>query len=261
MISAIATIAYRDLLKFLRDRPRIVTSLVFPMVFVAFFGASMQASLADEVGFNFLVFTFTGILAMTLFQSSAMGIISLIDDRASDFSQEIFVAPISRYAIVLGKIIGESLVSLAQGILIVLFTALLRVEVTLAQMALLFVAGVLACLAGGAFGLLVLVNLRSRRAAEQIFPLLFLPQYFLAGVFAPIRNLPQVLDFISRLAPMRYAVDLVRGVFYSSSPTYAADAAAVVMAPPLSNAAVLAAIFGVSLAIGTSLFVRSERNR
>jgi ABC-2 type transport system permease protein len=130
MTSAIATIAYRDLLKFLRDRPRIVTSLIFPIIFVAFFGASMQASLSEEAGFNFLAFTFTGILALTLFQSSSMGIVSLIDDRASDFSQEIFVAPISRYSIVLGKIGGESMVSLAQGFLIILFSVLIGITVT-----------------------------------------------------------------------------------------------------------------------------------
>lgn len=261
MISAIATIAYRDLIKFLRDRPRIVTSLIFPMVFVAFFGASMQASLAEEAGFNFLVFTFTGILALTLFQSSAMGIISLIDDRASDFSQEIFVAPISRYAIVLGKITGESMVSMAQGVLIVVFTALLRVHVDLDQLLPLLIAAILVCLTGGAFGLLVLVNLRSRRAAEQIFPLLFLPQYFLAGVFAPLQNLPRVLDIISRIAPMRYAVDLVRGVFYGTSSAYGADGPTVLLASPLVNTAVLAAIFALCLVVGTTLFVRSERNR
>ena len=261
MISAAATIAYRDLIKFLRDRPRIVTSLIFPLVFVAFFGASMQSSLSDEAGFNFLVFTFTGVLALTLFQSSSMGIISLIDDRASDFSQEIFVAPISRYAIILGKISGESMVSLAQAFLIILFTAVLGVKVSPGQLLPLFLGAVLVCAAGGAFGLLVLVNLRSRRAAEQIFPLLFLPQYFLAGVFAPVRNLPKALNVVSHMAPMRYAVDMMRGVFYQTSPTYGGEASTVVLTPPAVDAAVLAGIFLVCLVIGTTLFVRSERNR
>jgi ABC-2 type transport system permease protein len=259
--SAIATVAYRDLLKFLRDRPRIFTSLLFPIIFVAFFGLSMQASLSEEAGFNFLAFTFTGMLALTLFQSSSMGIVSLIDDRASDFSQEIFVAPISRYAIVLGKIVGESLVSLAQAFLIIIFSRLIGVQITLQQLPVLLVASILVCLAGGAFGLLVLVNLRSRRAAEQVFPLLLLPQYFLAGVFAPITDLPPVLDFISKLAPMRYAVDLVRGVFYSTSPAYGADMEAVVIASPALNTVVLAGLFAVCLLIGTRRFVGSEINQ
>jgi ABC-2 type transport system permease protein len=260
-VSAVATIAYRDLLKFLRDRPRIVTSLIFPLVFVAFFGASMQASLADEAGFNFLVFTFTGILALTLFQSSALGLISLIDDRASDFSQEIFVAPISRYAIVLGKIAGESMVSMVQGVLIVAAVALLGVVIGFMQLLPLLAAAIVVCMTGGAFGLLVLVNMRSRRAAEQLFPLLFLPQYFLAGVFAPVKDLPTALDVVSRLAPMRYAVDLMRSVFYRGSAAYGADAAKVVLAPVIVNLAVLATLFGLCLLVGTALFVRSEQNR
>jgi ABC-2 type transport system permease protein len=261
MTSAIATIAYRDLLKFLRDRPRIVTSLIFPIIFVAFFGASMQASLSEEAGFNFLAFTFTGILALTLFQSSSMGIVSLIDDRASDFSQEIFVAPISRYSIVLGKIGGESMVSLAQGFLIILFSVLIGITVTPSQLLPMLLASILICLAGGAFGLVVLVNLKSRRAAEQVFPLILLPQYFLAGVFAPIGELPPLFDFISKLVPMRYAVDLLRGVFYGTSSAYAADAPMVVLAPPLVNVVVLGGIFAGCLLVGTRLFVGSELNR
>jgi ABC-2 type transport system permease protein len=110
---------------------------------------------------------------------------------------------------------------------------------------------------GAAFGVIVLSNLKSRRGADQIFPFLMLPQFFLAGVFNPIRVLPWYLDILSKISPMRYAVDLARGVFYSGLPDYEA----VVLQPVVFNLALIAGGFGVFLVLGTFLFVRSEQNR
>lgn len=258
-VSAVATIAYRDFVKLLRDRPRIFASLIFPVIIVGVLGYS--AGPVGQAAFNYLPFIFTGVLAQTLYDSAAMGLISLIEDRENDFSQEIFVAPISRYAIVVGKIIGESGVALVQGLGVVVFSMLFGVKVSLAQLPLLALVGVFVCLVGGAFGLLVMTNLRSRRAAQQVFPLLLLPQYFLAGIFLPLAVLPLPLEILSRIAPLRYAVDLMRGVFYSTSPTYGADGATVVLDSIQLNLTVLIGMFVAFLVIGTRLFVRSERNR
>ena len=98
--NAIAALSYRDLLKFMRDRVRLISTLVFPLIFIAALGGSLQANLGATIGYNFVAFTLTGVFAQTLFQSSALGLISLIEDRENDFSQEIFVSPISRYSII-----------------------------------------------------------------------------------------------------------------------------------------------------------------
>src|SRR5437763_11063059 len=94
--NAILTIAYRDLLKFLRDPGRIIGTFALPFLVIPIFGGTLDANLSANTGFNFMAFIFTGIFAQTLFQSSTFGIISLITDRESDFSQTVFVAPISR---------------------------------------------------------------------------------------------------------------------------------------------------------------------
>jgi ABC-type multidrug transport system permease subunit len=117
--------------------------------------------------------------------------------------------------------------------------------------------GIAACLLGGSFGLVLMANLGSQRAANQIFPFLILPQYFLAGVFSPIANLPIYLEALSRISPLRYAVDLVRGVYYAGQPDYAR----VVLDTPLLNLVVSGALFVVFLGLGTALFVRRERYR
>ncbi len=254
---AILTIAYRDMLKFLRDPVRIVASFAFPVVFVAVLGGSLQGNLGEAAGYDFLVFTFTGVLAQTVFQSAALGLVSMIEDRENDFSQEVFVAPISRYAIVFGKIAGESLVALAQGLGLIVLAQLLRVPMSPAQLLGLLPTCVAAALLGGAFGVVVLSRISSQRAAQQLFPFVFLPQFFLAGVFSPVKVLPWYLDVLSRLAPLRYAVDLVRGVYYAGT----AEARLVVLAPVVVNLLVVGGMFAAFLGIGTALFVRGERNR
>ncbi len=256
-LSAILAIAYRDLLKFLRDPPRMVSTFIFPLVFIGILGGTLQAGFGASAGYNLLVFTFTGVLAQTLFMSAAQGVISLIDDRENDFSQEIFVSPISRYSIIFGKILGESLVALPQGLVIVIFGVVLGVPLGMPQLLGLVVTAIAVCLFGGAFGVMVLSSFNTRRAADQLFPFIMLPQFFTAGVFAPLKDLPFYLDILSRISPMRYAVDLLRSLYYVGQNDYAF----VVLASPLTNMAIAGLLFAVFLAIGTWLFVRRETNR
>jgi ABC-2 type transport system permease protein len=256
-LNAILAIAYRDLIKLLRDPARLISSLIFPLIFIGILGGSLQANLGASIGYDLLVFTFTGVYAQTLFQSTALGVISLIEDRENDFSQEIFVSPISRYSIIFGKILGESLVALPQGVAILLFGWLVGVPLDLAALLRLIPVSILVCLLGGAFGVIIMSQLNSQRSANQIFPFLMLPQFFLAGIFTPIKVLPFYLEVLSRISPLRYAVDLVRGAYYTGSPEYAP----VVLESPAVNLAILGAMFAVFLASGTVLFVRAERNR
>jgi ABC-2 type transport system permease protein len=256
-LNAILAISYRDLLKLLRDPARIVSTFIFPLLFIGILGGTFQANLGKSAGFNYMAFIFTGVFAQTLFQSAAQGVVSLIEDRENDFSQEIFVSPISRYSIVFGKILGESLVALPQGAAVVVFGLIVGIRLSPAQVLGLVPVGIAVCIFGGAFGLLLLSNLGSQRTANQIFPFVLLPQLLLAGVFNPIQVLPWYLDLLSRVSPMRYAVDLARSVFYIGQPDYPK----VVLEGPLTNLIVISGMFAVMLVVGTFLFVRGERNR
>ena len=217
----------------------------------------MQANLGKQAGFNLLGFVFAGVLAQVLFQSTAAGVISLIEDREKDFSQAIFIAPISRYSIVIGKILGETMVSLVQGTGVVVFGLIIGVRLTIPLIIMLLPAVLAASLLGGAFGVLVLANLGTQRRANQVFPLILFPQLLLAGVFNPIKNLPPILFVLSRIAPMTYAVDLMRGLFYIGRP----EATSVVLHHPLINALIILILFAIFLIIGTYFFVRNERSR
>jgi ABC-2 type transport system permease protein len=256
--NAIVTIAYRDMLKFARDPARLLVTLILPILFIGLFGEGLQATLGSKLGYSYLTFIFLGVFAQTLFQSTALGIVSLIEDRENDFAQEMFISPISRYSLVFGKILGESLVAFAQAVVIVAFGAIIGVPIHWATLPSLLFVGLVTCLLGGAFGLILLATMGSQRMANQILPFLILPQLLLAGVFNPLKGLPLYLDVASKIAPLRYAVDLTRAVYYQGEP---ATYQQVVLAPPLLNLLIMTTMFVLFLIIGTFLFVRSERNK
>lgn len=262
-LNAIITIAYRDFAKFLRDRQRVIFSFIFPILFIGVLGGSLNSSLPEvvvngtPVKLDFLTFVFTGVLAQTLFQSTASGIISLVADREEDFAQEMFISPISRYSILIGKVLGETLVSLAQGIGVVFFGLLLGAQMSGPQLLAIAPTLIIASFVGGAFGVIVVANLNSQKAANQIFSFVMFPQLFLAGVFTLSRDLPLPIMVLSRITPMTYAVDLTRSVFYANDPL----GSFLTLNSPLVNLAVLAVFFVLFITIGTFLFVRNERNR
>src|SRR5437868_7969966 len=243
--SAVLALAHRDFIKLLRDRQRMVADFAFPLIFIGILGTSLQAGFGGQAGgVNLLDYVFTGVLAQTVWQSSALGLISLLADREQDFSQEIFVSPISRYSIILGKILGESLVALPQALGSIEFGFILQIHMAPDQLVRMALAMLVIALFGGAFGVIVLANLSSQRAANQIFPFVMLPQFFLAGIFNPIQNLPLPLDILSKIAPMRYAVDLMRDAYYGGT------GSGVALFDATTNLAIIGAMFVVFMVVG-----------
>jgi ABC-2 type transport system permease protein len=257
-VNAIITIAYRDMLKFARDPARLLATLILPVLFVGLFGEGLQAALGSSLGYNYLTFVFLGVFAQTLFQSTALGIVSLIEDRENDFAQEMFIAPISRYSLIFGKILGESLVAFAQAVVLLVLGAVLGVQLPWTIFPDLLLVGLATCLLGGTFGLVLLATMGSQRAANQILPFLIIPQLVLAGVFNPLKGMPLFLDFAAKIAPLRYAVDLTRAIYYQGQP---ATSQQTVLLSPWVDLLVMTSMFVLFLIGGTLLFVRSERNK
>ncbi len=256
-LSAIAVIAHRDFIKLLRDRVRLVSELAFPLILVLVLGPALQAGFGSPGGVNLTFFVFTGVLGQTIWQSAVLGLVSLLTDREEDFSQEIFVSPVSRYSIIAGKVIGEALVAMPTGLGIIVIGLIAGVPlsplVLVALVPVLFIVAVY----GAAFGLLILANLTTQRQANQIFPFVLLPQFFLAGIFNPIHDLPPLLALLSALSPLRYAVELTRNVIYGLQPSVPAPE----LTPLPVNLAVMAVSFAGFMIAGTLMFVGKERNR
>ena len=256
-LAALAAIAQRDVLKLLRDRVRLAVNLAFPVLLIGGLGGVLQPLVGTATGLSARTLAFTGVLAATLFQSAAAGLISVAEDRENDFSRELFVTPVWRLTLVSGKIAGETLVSLAQGAFIVAFAVAFGVRIGPAQLGLMLAAGVACCLLGGAFGLATVAALPNQRAAMQVFQFLIIPQYVLGGVLFPASGLPPYLAALSAAMPLRYAVGLLRAAYYAGTPGYQTA----VTPSPVAAAAVTGVLLAVLLAAGAMIFDYRERSR
>jgi len=256
-LNAIVAIAFRDITKLFRDKTRILANFVFPVIFIGVLGGSLQSNLQESLPYNFLTFVFTGVIAQTLFQSTASGIISLVEDRQNDFAQELFVSPIPRHSILIGKIFGETIVSFIQVSMVILFGVIIGVPLVFPALMRVLPFFPVVAFMGGAFGVLVMSTLTNQKTASQIFPFLIFPQFFLAGVFNPIKILPTPILIASRAMPMTYAVDLVRSIYYAGS----SEREFVVLFNTQTNLSVVLGLFLVFLTLGTYLFVKNEKDK
>lgn len=109
-LNAIVVIAAREVLRFFKDwKTSLAFSLLFPVLFLGILGGSIAQNLGGGLGYDYLQFALLGMVAATIAMNTMMSVTSLVEDRENDFTQEIFVAPISRYSIILGKIVGGSI--------------------------------------------------------------------------------------------------------------------------------------------------------
>jgi ABC-2 type transport system permease protein len=251
-------LAQRDLLKFIRDRGRIAATFIFPIIFIGVFGVTLDSGLGrTNLGFNYIDYVFSGILLQTIFQSSFSGIVSLIADREKDFAMSIFVAPVSRYAIVLGKIIGESLVSMCQVVGIMIFGKLIGVSFAPHLLGGTLLICALASLVGASFGILVASRIDDEQNANRVFPFLIFPLIFLSGAFTPVNNLPPVLNILKILNPIYYGVDLMRNYLFAGSSSYSK----VVSNSWTYDLTVFVVLGIVFFFLGTYLFTQKEGNK
>jgi ABC-2 type transport system permease protein len=256
-LSALAAIAERDVLKLLRDRPRLAVNLAFPVFLVAGLGSLLQPTVGVVTGLNAVTLAFTGVLAATLFQSAAAGMISIVEDRETDFARVLFVAPVSRLTLIAGKVCGECLVALAQAGCVLAFAVAIGVPMPAGRLLILVPACAGACLAGAGFGLATVAVLPTQRSAMEVFQFLIIPQYVLAGVLVPLHGAAPWLRAVSMAMPLRYAVDLTRAGYYSGTAGYREA----VVGSPVLDAAVTAAFALLFLAVGSLLFSYRERTR
>jgi ABC-2 type transport system permease protein len=244
-----------------RDRSRIIGSLIFPTIFIGIFGATLDAGLGGRVaiGYSFIDYIFAGILIQTVFQSAFQGIISLLKDREEDFAMSLFVAPVSRYSIVLGKIIGEAIIGFVQVFGIIAIGYAIGVSVDLGQVLLALPLCFLAGIVGASFGILITSQFSSSENAQRVFPLLFFPLIFLSGAFTPVNNLPVVLEVLKMINPLSYGVDAVRHIIFAGEPTDIIEAIA-----PGNFYIDITVFIGLGVlffVVGTYLFASKEGNK
>ncbi|MCL2773011.1 MAG: ABC transporter permease [Oscillospiraceae bacterium] len=256
-LNAVLTIAARDVTLMLKSPGLIIMSLAMPIVMMGMLGGSLSQNMSGGLQFNYGSFMMIGMLVNMLFMMTSMGLSSLVEDHDIDFTQEMMISPVSRYSIIVGKIIGSSFGAIIAmlGTLVVGF--FMGITLSAGQLLATLALSPLMCLASGSFAVVIIGCIRSKKAANMAVTMITMAQMFLAGAIIPINNSSGILLVLNRIMPMTYCLDLVRSVVYAGSPEYSS----LVMFNPAVNLFAIIALTAVFLIIGTFFFARSESHR
>jgi ABC-2 type transport system permease protein len=216
-LRGIYTLWKREIKRFLRERSRFVSSFVQPLLWLIIFGAGLGSSLRSSMGFNYQEFIFPGIIGQTLlFTSMFMGI-SVIWDRQFGFLKEILVAPISRVAIFIGKMLGVSTDSMIQGMIVLMLGFLIGVKITLTIVIEVIPVMLLVTLGTVCIGLTLASFMTSLESYGTIMTFVNLPLFLLSGALFPVNNLPPWLQWAVYINPLTYGVDAMRTIILSTA--------------------------------------------
>ena len=208
------TIWYRDVLRFSRDRSRILASFGQPLLFLFVFGAGLAPAMtglgAGQVDFK--QFIFPGILGMAVLFTSIFSSVSIVWDREFGFLKEVMVAPVSRTSVALGKVAGGSTVAMFQGILMLSFAPILGIKLTVGQLAALIGLMLLLAAVMTSLGILIAARQRTMEGFHMIMNFILLPLFFLSGAFFPLQGVPLWMEWVSKIDPVTYGIDPLRSV-------------------------------------------------
>jgi ABC-2 type transport system permease protein len=206
----------RDLVRFVNDRVRIVSTLVQPLLFLFVLGAGLQTiSRAGTHGVNLKTFIYPGILCLSVMFTAMFAAASIVWDREFGFLREMMVAPVSRASIVIGKCLGGATVACSQGIIIILLAPLVGVPYSVSLILGIFGLQLLLAFTITAFGVMIAVRIKQMQSFFGVMQMIVMPMYFLSGALFPVAGLPAWLAVLNRIDPLTYAVDPMRRLVFS----------------------------------------------
>jgi len=218
MILAVYTLSARELVRFFRQRNRVIGALAQPIIFWLLFGAGLHGSFNRDAvgGLSYMEYFVPGVTAMILLFTAIFSTISIIEDRREGFLQAVLVAPVSQAALVLGKFFGGTLLAVLQGTLFVGLAVLTQDSLTLNLLNAAALLGAMAVVAFALVGLGFCLAWRSEstQGFHSIMSVFLFPMWLLSGAFFPAAGVPLWLEWTIKLNPLTYGVALLRHALY-----------------------------------------------
>ena len=208
----------REVKRYVRSRPQIIGSLAQPLLYLLVLGFGFGAVFQQAGQGSYLQFVAPGVVAMGVLFTSIFSGIGLLWDRQFGFLKETLVAPVPRLQIMAGRTLGGATIAIIQGTLVLVVCMLVgfRPESwTGVPLAFLFMA--LIAVVFAALGTAIGSTLRDMQGFQLIMNFLIMPIFFLSGALFPLNNLPTALTIATRLDPLAYGVDGLRGAFIGVS--------------------------------------------
>lgn len=249
-LRAVYTLWLREVKRYLRDRARIVSSFVQPVLWLVIFGSGIR--FGGNIGsLTYQQYIFPGIIGQTLlFTSMFMGI-SVIWDREFGFLKEILVSPVSRFSVFVGKMLGDSTDAVIQGVIVFWLGLAFGIRLDVAVFLVALPIMVLVTLGLVGIGLTVASFIESLESFGTIQSFINLPLFFLSGALFPVRgDAPVWLQTVSSFNPLTYGVDALRSVVLGNAWTP--------LQPLYVDLGVVCVFDVVMIIVGTAAFSRRK---
>jgi len=239
-LNAFTAMVYRQLKRWWNNRSRIVMTVVNPLVWMVFLGlgwggifspqnmptvpgVSNMPVLIDMLrkavenyfeqifgGVDYITFMVTGIVVMSAFMASFISGISVIWDKQFGFLKETLVAPAPRGVVILGRIVGDSIVASVQALLIALVSLLLTTRISLINTPIAILYVFITTLGFTALGTAISLKFSSMEGFQMIVNFTTMPLIFVSGVFYPVTTMPEWMKYVAMFNPLTYSVHAVR---------------------------------------------------
>ncbi|EAQ80228.1 ABC transporter permease [Blastopirellula marina] len=220
------SLCQREIVRFLRQRNRIIGAIGQPLLFWLLFGAGMSRTFqlpgaATSAGVSFLEYYFSGTLMLIVLFTAIFATISIIEDRNEGFLQSVLAAPIPRWSMVLGKVMGGALLATLQGVLFLLLALTLKVNLGPLNFLVMAVFLLIVGIGLTSLGFLLAWRMESTQGFHAVMNLLLMPLWLLSGAFFPVPWINAqspwsqvVMHWVMRLNPVTYAIASLREIMY-----------------------------------------------
>jgi ABC-2 type transport system permease protein len=210
---------WREIVRFYRQRARVVGVIASPLLFWIVigsgFGTSFRSSGAG--GQHYLAFFFPGALTMIVLFTAIFTMMSVIEDRKEGFLLSVLVAPVSRSVIVLGKVFGGATLATLQGLIFLVFAAALGIHFTLASLGLTVLTIFLVAFSLTALGFIIAWPMDSTQAFHAIINLFLIPLWLLSGSLFPLAGASMWIRAVMRINPLTYGTEALRSLLFPGS--------------------------------------------
>ncbi len=223
----IATLWWREVTRFRRQRSRVIGAFLQPLVFWLLLGGGLSASFhppGAPAGTNYVEYFYPGVIVLVLLFTAIFATISTVEDRKQGFLQGVLVAPITRPTIVLGQALGGTTLALVQGVIFLILAPLAGIHLTLGGVAAAILIMALVAFALTSIGLVIAWRIDSTQGFHAIMNLILIPIWLLSGAFFPAAGAPAWLRWTMRLNPLSYGMAALRRSLYLGATTAASSA-------------------------------------
>lgn len=207
----ISIIVRREFKRFFRQKGRLWSSLARPLFWLFVVGPGFDRLLGGEGGISYQQFIFPGVLGIVVLFGAILSSLSTVYDREFGVVRIMLIAPVSRLTIVLGKVIGGTMLAVFQALLLLILVPFLKLPLG-PHLLLLLPFLFLTSFAIASLGMLMATRIDSLENFATIMNFVVFPMFFLSGGLYPVKLLPDLLQVVVYLNPLTYGIDLFKHV-------------------------------------------------